>query len=112
MSEPPDGIVDMLADAEFLPPPTHPFKELNVPDVGVVHARRPMPNAAANLAMSENSKLKGDVRQDHRIRFLRDHLAPGEHERMTVAMMRGDMPHDATEKVVRAVATWGTARPT
>lgn len=112
MFEQPDGIDDMLADAEFLPPAKHPFHDLLVPGVGMVHARRPMANAAANLAMSENSKLDAPTRQEHRIRFLRDHLEPGEHERMTEAMIRGDMPFDATEKVVRAVATWGTGRPT
>lgn len=112
MFEPPEGIIDMLTDAELVAPAEHPFQPLDVPGVGIVQARRPMPNAAANLAMSENSKMSPSERQSHRIRFLRNHLAPGEHERMTVAMMQGEMPYDATEKVVRAVATWGTARPT
>lgn len=102
----------MLTDAELSTPTKHPFEDLDVPGVGVVKARKPMPNAAANLAVSESSKMDPRVRQEHRIRFLRNHLADGEHERLTVAMMQGDLPYDALEKVVRAVATNGTARPT
>jgi hypothetical protein len=111
MFNPPDGCVDMLADAE-LSTNNGPFLDLEVPDVGVVRARRPMPNAAANLAMSENSKIAGAARLEHRTRFLRNHLADGEHERLTAAMMTDDLPYDTMERVTRAVAVWGTARPT
>jgi hypothetical protein len=108
--DPPPGHLDLLGDAEtaeFSPR----FDPLEVPGVGSLLARRPMPNAAATLAMTANPKLDNDARAEYAIRFVTDHLGDGELERVYVAMMTGDTPTDALERITIAVATWGTARP-
>lgn len=111
MHDPPDSFDDMLGDAE-LQPFTGPFAPLDVPGVGVVSARRPMPNAVPVLAMSVNAKIDVADKQGYLTLFLQNHLATGEHERILVTMMDGDLPVDSMGRVARAIATWGTARPT
>ncbi|QBP31152.1 hypothetical protein SEA_ARGIE_35 [Mycobacterium phage Argie] len=111
MFQPPPGFDDAVFDgAQCARRGT--IREVQVPEVGVVKARYPMPNALANLAMSENPKASAKSRQEHRVRFLRAHLDEGEHERLTVEMMRGELPFDTMERVTQAIATMGTARPT
>lgn len=80
--------------------------------MGVVRARRPMPNATYALASAANSKIAINAQMDYLVLFVRNHLADGELERVYHEMITGDMPPDALERIARSVATWGTARPT
>lgn len=111
MYEPPPGFDDMLSDAETVPSPDS-FHPLQVDDVGVVSARKPMPNAVPAVAMATNSKISPQSRLDYLVLFVRNHLAPGEYERVACEMITGSFPPDSVERIARAVATWGTARPT
>jgi hypothetical protein len=111
MYDPPPGYADMEGDAHTAPY-SQQFDDLNVDGVGVVKARRPMPNAVHNLSMAANSDLDTSTRVDYVVLFVRNHLAPGELERMYHGMITGDTPADSIERIARAVATWGTARPT
>jgi hypothetical protein len=112
MFDPPPGDADMLGDAEHADVAPVRYSDLDIEDVGVVRARRPLPNAVPALAMAANAKLDIGARADYLVLFVRNHLAPGELERVYVEMITGDMPADAVERIARAVATWGTARPT
>lgn len=110
MFEPPPGYEDMLGDAataEF----SDQFDYLLVPEVGSLKARRPLPNAIATLAMASNSGLTDSSRSDYLVLFISNHLAEGELERIYVDMMLGEASIDSIEKIARALATWGTARP-
>jgi len=108
--EPPPGYTDLLADADITPP-CGGYEPLSVPAVATVAARRPAPRAAAALAMSANRRLPAERSAGHLIRFVTDHLADDDYERLLDAMMEGRAPHDTVGRVARAVATWGTARP-
>jgi hypothetical protein len=101
----------MLGDAEDAPGAEH-YHDLDVPEVGVVKARKPMPNAVPALAMAANSKLSNQARTDYLVLFVRNHLAEGELERVYHDMILGTKPHDSIERISREIATWGTARPT
>ncbi|AER47685.1 DUF7240 domain-containing protein [Mycolicibacterium goodii] len=117
MWEPPPGFEDMLGDAALVPPIVN-YVPLEVPDVGTVHARRPGPAAVPLLAMSVNPQLHEDddqlliEQQKYATRFVREHLRPGEHERVLASMVEGDAtPGTPIGHIARALATWGTARP-
>lgn len=108
---PPPGFDDFLDDAERAS--TDPrFEDLDVPGVGTVRARRPMPNSGPALAMAANSKIELAGKLDYLGLFARNHLAPGELERILFAQMDGDMPADAVQVIARSIARWGTSRPT
>jgi hypothetical protein len=77
-----------------------------------VIARKPMPNAIHALASAANAKLENLARVDYLTLFAKNHLADGELERVFIAQIRGDMPDDAVELIVRQISTWGTPRPT
>ena len=103
----------MEGDADDHPSPSDgPFHDLFVEGVGTVRARKPMPNAVPALAMAANADISGLKRTAYHERFVRNHIAPGEAERLLMGMMRGEFPHDTYSLVSEAVATWGTARPT
>lgn len=111
MFDPPPGYDDMAGDADAFPCDPH-FHPLEVPGVGVVQARRPMPKSVPALAMAANSKIELTSRSDYLVLFVSNHLAEGELERVYVEMITQDLPPDTIERIARAVATWGTARPT
>lgn len=114
MHEPPDGYEDLLHDSggDVPRPATSGFRELDVPTVGVVLARPPLPNAAGALAMAANAKIDGMSQLNYLTLMIRNHLAPGELERILVGQMNSQYPADAVQQIARAVCTWGTARPT
>lgn len=111
MFDPPPGYDDMLGDSETAPSSDR-FDWLDVPQVGTVKARRPMPNAIAALAMAGNAQIDEQARSDYLVLFVRNHLSDDELERVYVEMMTGEVPADSLERIAKAVATWGTARPT
>ena len=111
MFDPPPGYDDILGDAETAPSSDR-FDPLEVPGVGTFQARRPLPNATAALAMAANSQIESSSRSDYLVLFVRNHLGEGELERIYHDMIAGDAPPDSIERIARAVATWGTARPT
>lgn len=117
MYEPPPGIADCECDSELAPtPPGHPFYPVKVDGVGVVQARRPLPNAIPALAGGSNPKLNDRSRVSYMELFLQNHLGPGELERLRYQMTDPDadpeLPADTMLRVTRAIATMGTARPT
>lgn len=109
--EPPPGYVDMLDQAEESTFTKH-FHPLDVDQVGVVKARKPMPNAVAALAMAANSSAGNEAQVDYLVLFVRNHIDEGELDRLFLGMMRGELPANTINLVSQAVATWGTARPT
>lgn len=111
MFDPPPGYEDMLGDAETAPSSDR-YDTVLVPDIGTFRARRPMPSGIAALAMAGNSALDDQSRSDYIVLFVRNHLAEDELERAYFKMMTGEAPADTLERIARAVATWGTARPT
>lgn len=115
MYDPPPSYDDCESDAQDSPtPPGHPYHELEVEGVGIIHARKPLPNAIPALAGAANAKIKPQRRIDHLDIFVQAHLAEGEFEALLARMMDPDeqMPHDSMLRVSRAIATAGTARPT
>lgn len=110
MFDPPAGYDDMLGDAELAPFAEH-CRSLEVPYVGVVQARRPMPGAIASIALAAHPELAMQERLDYIVQFVQDHLADGEFERISDLMMFDELPADAFKQVARSLATWGTARP-
>jgi len=108
--EPPPGYVDLIADAELAPPPGEPTA-LDVPGVGTVLAHRTRPASIATLAMAANPALKLPEQQEYLARFVADHLADGEYERLADAMISDDLPADTFFLVGRQIATRGTPRP-
>lgn len=110
MFEPPPGYDDMLADADESIY-TSAWVTFEVPQLGEIKARRPMPDAAAQLAMAANPKIGHSKQIEHLMRFVSDHVAAEDLERLSFAMMMDEAPADSLEKLARAVATWGTARP-
>jgi len=111
MFDPPPSFDDMLGDADLARSSDH-FHDLEVDGVGMVRARRPMVNAVPALAMAANSAIELDSRMDYLVLFVRNHLAPGELERIYFEMITGMAPAESIERIARSVATWGTARPT
>lgn len=114
MFDPPPGFGDLLGDAELHAPPAQPplYRDIDVPGVGTVRARRPLPDGVAHLAMALNSKAGPLVQQNHLALFSQQHLAEGVYDRLLFDMMvRDDMPDDALWRVLRALVTWGTERP-
>lgn len=101
----------MLGDAEDGPSSTR-YSWIEVPDVGRVRARKPMPNAIPAMAMAANAKIDAQAQTDYVVLFVRNHLDEGELERIYYEMITGDMPRDALTLIAREIATWGTARPT
>lgn len=116
MYDPPPGYADMEADGENAPAVINPtYHELEVEGVGVIHARRPLPNSVPALAGAANAKISDRSRLDHLTLFIQNHLDPGEFVGLLAQMTdpeAADMPEDAMLRVSRAIATAGTARPT
>jgi hypothetical protein len=119
MFSPPPGYADCEADAERFDEDharvtgRRRFHELDVPGVGKIHARRPLPNAIPALAGAANAKIGAQSRLDYLDIFIQNHLAPGEFEDLLRRMITDDdMPPDTMLRVSRAIATNGTARPT
>lgn len=113
MYDPPPGYDDLFFDAGGDAPPLDPkYSELEVPGVGTVLARPPMPNAAGALAMAARSNIEVTSQVDYLGLFVRNHLAPGEMARLLFGQMDGRFPTDTIQQVAKAVSVWGTARPT
>ena len=110
MFDPPAGYLDLIGDAETAPF-SERFEPLVVAEVGVLTARRPMPSGLADLAMAANPEVADVDRADYLVQFVQRHLHSDELERVYVAMMAGEAPADSIERIARAIATWGTARP-
>lgn len=115
MYEPPPAYDDCESDAADAPtPPGHPYHQLEVEGVGVIHARKPLPNAIPALAGAANARVSASSRIDYLDIFIQNHLADGEFESLLARMMDPEqhLPPDTMLRVSRAIATAGTARPT
>lgn len=118
MFSPPTGYVDCESDAdadqERRGNLETKFHAVDVPGVGLIHARRPLPNAIPALANAANAKITAGSRLDYLVIFIQNHLAPGEGAELLARMLDPDteLPQDTMLRVSRAIATAGTARPT
>lgn len=114
MIELPPGYVDMEADAELSDRLPHPYRAVEVDGVGPVQFRPPLPAAVPALASAVRADVKDATRRAAMTRFLLTHLAPGEWDRIAARMLDpdDDIADDAEQRVVHAIAGWGTARPT
>lgn len=108
--KPPAGYDDLVADAEAVPM-SGEYDTIDVPKIGPVLARRPLPRSAAALAQASNGKLSEEARISYLTLFATDHLAEGETDRIYAGMVFDDMPANSMQRVAKAIATWGTARP-
>lgn len=104
--DPPPGFDDLLGDCDA----AAGFHPLEVDGVGTVLARKPLPNALGDLAMSQNPTITPELRSYHASRFTQNHLAEGEYTRLLTGMLDDDLPAGSTDTVSQALATWGTAR--
>lgn len=111
MYNPPAGDPDMTADAEDTIY-TGPLRELQVEGVGIVLARKPMPGSIPALAASASSKMSMTGKVDELTRFVQNHLGITGFDDLLIGMIEGRLPADAVQRIARAIATWGTARPT
>lgn len=105
MFDPPHGYADLEGDAALGPGSA----VLEVPEVGPVQAYRPRPASLPALVAAATAPSSQQL--DLTLQFVQNHLAEGELERITVAMMAGTAPANSIERIARAVTTWGTARP-
>lgn len=92
-------------------PSSSDYTVLDIPEVGPVKARRPMPDAVALLAMASNPKIAAQDRLNYIVRFARRHIDEADLEQVFLDMMLDRLPANTIELVARALATWGTARP-
>lgn len=117
MFSPPTGYVDCETDAEIDQERRGEvgtkYHEIDVPGVGLIHARRPLPNAIPALANAANAKITASSRLDYLVIFIQNHLSPGESGELLSRMLDPDteLPTDTMLRVSRAIATAGTARP-
>lgn len=116
MYDPPSGYEDMLFDAAEAARKTingeggmHP---LEVPGVGVLQARNPIPGSAAALAASARSKASDTEKLGYLNLFVQNHIGAEAYEELLCRMMTGDAPADTMNLIVEAITTRGTARPT
>lgn len=106
----PPGYDDFLDDARAILA-SGDYEILEIPRVGLVTARRPCPRSAAALAQASNGKITNMERVDYLHMFVGEHLPAEEVESILARMIDGDLDQNAVQRVVQAVATWGTARP-
>ena len=107
----PPGYDDFLTDAAAIDPDGD-YEFLPIGGrIGTILARRPRPRSAAALAQASNGKIKDVERADYMHLFLADHLPSDQFEELLQRMIDGELSADTIQRVVQAVATWGTARP-
>lgn len=111
MYTPPSGYVDMEADAER-DGRTGPYHPLEVPKVGVVQARYPLPNAIPALSMAASAKIGDKERLDYLTKFVMNHITDEEFDRISYEMAMCRLPADTFPRIATALAKWGTPRPT
>jgi hypothetical protein len=106
----PPGNDDFLADAAAIPVEGG-YELLAVPGVGTISARRPRPRSAAALAQTGNGSVSDADRVEHMHLFLAEHVEPDDYESLLLRMIDGDLGTTTIMRVMKGVATWGTARP-
>lgn len=111
MYDPPDGRADCEFDAAEVPH-TGAFHPLEVRNVDTFLCRKPMGNAVGALGSSVSAKISEESRNDYVGLFVKNHLEPASWDQLIEGMMLGKYPPDSVQEVCRAIATWGTARPT
>lgn len=107
----PAAYADLESAAEDAPV-TGKMRQLDVPGVGVIVARKPAPRAADVLAKSVRSRMSNKGKIDHLMLFLQDHMDPDGVAQLLSRMVDGNAPPDAIAACAQAIATWGTSRPT
>lgn len=112
LHDPPPGYEDCAFDAERTPIPEGGYRTLTVEGVGELLARPPVVHSVSVLGAATRANISADRKIDQLTRFLQIHLADGEYARLLMGMATGEMPADTIARVHRAIAAWGTARPT
>lgn len=102
----------MEADANQADRPPAGFHPIEVEGVGTLQCRNPIPGSAAVLAKCARSKASENEKAGYLNLFVRNHIGDDQHEELLVRMMNDDAPADTMNRVVEAITTGGTARPT
>ena len=114
MYDPPPGFADCDADGVAAGVPENPvYRIIDVPRVGEVKARLPLPSAIPLLAGASNGATNAQERLTRLNAFVHAHLEPGELDELVCDMINPDtdLPADTILRVSRAIATQGTGRP-
>ncbi|UJE15687.1 hypothetical protein SEA_LIGMA_32 [Gordonia phage Ligma] len=113
MFDPPSGEADLEGDvADTADAPTR-YRDLEVGKLNfTVSARRPSPRSCHAISMAANAKIGTGAQMDHLTLFVRHHLTDESYESILHGILIEELPADALTEVARALATWGTARPT
>jgi hypothetical protein len=111
MYDPPPGFPDLEHDAGLCDRDGS-YRSLDVPGVGTLLARLPLPKSVSAISMAANSKLDAATKAGYLNLFVRNHVGDDTHEDLLRGMITGDYPDDALQKVARAIACVGTPRPT
>jgi hypothetical protein len=112
MYDPPAGYQDFLADAENNDRGDGPMYPLHVEGVGTIQARKPIPGSAAPLGAAGRSKIPDREKLGYLNLFVRNHIGADQYEQLLERMMTDDAPADTMPRIVEAITTRGTARPT
>lgn len=112
MYDPPAGYKDFLADAENAGGGDGPMYPIDVEGVGTIQARRLIPGSAAALGASGRSKASDGEKLGYLNLFVRNHIGADQYEQLLMRMMTEDAPADTMNRIVEAITTRGTARPT
>lgn len=112
MYDPPPGYADFLDDVEGSDIEPGPYRHLEVEGIGSFRCRRPMPNSCAALGAAAGAKITDHERTKYVGLFVQNHMHPDDFDDLLLSMMCGGLRDDAIGEVCRAIATWGTARPT
>lgn len=108
----PAGYTDFDADADQAIDPPPRYRPVTVDGVGVVMARRPLPNAIKVLHIAFRAGTVAE-QEAHLRRFILNHTPPGELRRLCDRMIvEPDLPPDTIARTAQAIVTADTARPT
>lgn len=116
MYDPPPGYLDLIADAaehfrkvQRGEGPMHP---LEVEGVGTIQARSPIPGSCAALGASGRSKASDGEKMGYLNLFVQNHIGKEQYEDLLCRMLTDEAPADSVQRIVEAIITKGTARPT
>lgn len=112
MYNPPEGYLDFLDDVSRSVREYGPYVVHEIPGIGPLRVRRPIPKSLAALGKAVGAKISDAERNSYIGLFVQNHVEPDDFTRLLAGMMMGDYPSDSVALVCKSISTWGTARPT